>query len=150
MGERMNKLLLALALVCVFSMSFATSGNYTVEKQVTALHSGNNSGNSSNYTTEFVMPWNPANASGTNYTAVISVEILGWYFPIPPDLTNMTLLAAFLGLQKNVQTTTSIYTTLTVPLLAGFDLKTIVSIIFLLLGLALLLIYTLKYWKTHK
>ena len=146
----MNKLLLALAIVCVFSMSMAMTGNYTVEKQITALHSGNNSGNSSNYTTEFVMPWNPANASGTNYSAVISVEILGWYFPIPPDLTNMTLLAAFLGLQKNVQTTTSIYTTLTVPLLAGFDLKTIVSIIFLLLGLALLLIYTLKYWKTHK
>jgi hypothetical protein len=144
----MNKLFLAFIIIA--GLCFATSGNYTVEKQITALHSGNNSGNSSNYTTEFVMPWNPANASGTNYSAVISVEILGWYFPIPPDLTNMTLLAAFLGLQKNVQTTTSIYTTLTVPLLAGFDLKTIVSIIFLLLGLALLLIYTLKYWKTHK
>ena len=146
----MNKLLLALALVCVFSMSFATSGNYTVEKQVTALHSGNNSGNSSNYTTEFVMPWNPANASGTNYTAVISVEILVWYFPIPPDLTNMTLLAAFLGMQKVQQLVTSIYTPMVVPVLGGFTLTVIVSLILLLLGILFLLVYTLKYWGTKK
>jgi len=146
----MNKLLLALALVCVFSMSFAMTGNYTVEKQITALHSGNNSGNSSNYTTEFVMPWNPANASGTNYSAVISVEILGWYFPIPEDLTNMTLLAAFLGMQKVQQLVTSIYTPMVVPVLGGFTLTVIVSLILLLLGLLFLLVYTLKYWGTKK
>jgi len=146
----MNKLLLALAIVCVFSMSMAMTGNYTVEKQITALHSGNNSGNSSNYTTEFVMPWNPANASGTNYSAVISVEILGWYFPIPPDLTNMTLLAAFLGMQKVQQLVTSIYTPMVVPVLGGFTLTVIVSLILLLLGILFLLVYTLKYWGTKK
>jgi len=144
----MNRFILAL--LCVFSLALATSGNYTVEKQVTALHSGNNSGNSSNYTVEFVMPWNPANASGTNYSAVVSVEILGWYFPtftLPPF--NMSLLAAYLTMSKDQQTVTSLYTSMVVPILGGFTLQTIVSIILLLLGILFMLVYVLKYWGQH-
>jgi uncharacterized membrane protein (Fun14 family) len=62
----------------------------------------------------------------------------------------MTLLAAFLGMQKVQQLVTSIYTPMVVPVLGGFTLTVIVSLILLLLGILFLLVYTLKYWGTKK
>ena len=148
----MNKLLLAVAFICFLSLSLATSGNYTVELQITGLQNQNTTGNSSNYTVDTIFPYSPQAANGSNYTATVGIEILGWYFPpvtvLPP--TNWSLLAAFLGMSKAQQTITSIYTSITSPVLGGFSLTMVVSLILLLLGLAFLLIYTLKYWGTKK
>ena len=142
----MNKIFVLLSILCLFSFSFAVE-NYTVGKQISGLQSGNNSGNDSNYTVSFIFPLSQDYANGTNYSATPSQELLGWYIPttITPPF-NMTLLAQFLGMSKTNQTITALYTTLVVPTLAGFTVQSVTGLLFLLLGLAFMLIYTLKYW----
>ena len=143
--------MLILGILLIIGITQAMTGNYTVELLVTGLQNQNNSGNSSNYTVDTIFPYAPTPANGSNYSATVKVELMGWYIPqniLPP--TNWSLLAVFLGMSKDNQVVTSIYSSITTTVLAGFTLQMIVSLILLLLGLALMLRYVLRFWGEHK
>jgi len=56
----------------------------------------------------------------------------------------------FAGANYSTSTTTDTYTTIDSPIFAGFDLATILGLFCILIGLAGILIYALRYWGYHK
>jgi len=62
----------------------------------------------------------------------------------------LALSLSFAGANYSTSTTTDTYTTISSPVFAGFDFATILGLFCILIGLAGILIYALRYWGYHK